>query len=179
MEVTPTYDYLPVKGYKSFDAGVDKKGLTKVIMKIREFNNEVTPSSKQLSSNEVNDVLDTLSNTLSITNRYHSSTISDMELAIIHKMVTQWGAKHAFPALDLARMAVLHPDAASAKRRGYWEEVLGGALDMCLGMGESIVGEVAVPMLTMRLIANSYKGGSGSASAAGSLMDRYVTCFAC
>ena len=175
MEVTPTYDYLPMKGYKSFDAGVDKKGLTKVIMKIREFNNEVTPSSKQLSSNEVNDILDTLSNTLSITNRYHSSTISDMELAIIHKMVTQWGTKHAFPALDLARMAVLHPDAASAKRRGYWEEVLGGALDMCLGMGESVVGEVAVPMLTMRLIANSYKGGSGSASAAGSLMDRYVT----
>ena len=46
---------------------------------------------------------------------------------------------------------------------------------MCLGMGDGIVGEVAVPMLTMRLIANSYKGGSGSASAAGSLMDRYVT----
>ena len=30
--------------------------------------------------------------------------------------------------------------------------------------------EVAVPMLTMRLVANSYKGGLGSANAAGSLI---------
>ena len=172
MEVTPTYEYLPMKGYKVFDVP-DKKGLSKVVTKIREFNDTVS-SSDQLTSNEGNDILDTLSTTLSITNRYHSSTISDMELAVLHKMVTQWDAKHVFPALDLARMAVLHPDAASSKRRGYWEEVLSGALNLCLGMGDSIVEEVAVPMLTMRLIANSYKGGSGSASAAGSLIDRYV-----
>jgi len=105
-----------MKGYKTFDAGVDEKGL-EVLAKIREFNNVVS-STKQLSSNEANDVLDTLSTTLSITNRYHSSTISDIELAIINKMVTQWDAKHVFPALDLARMAVLHPDATSSKRRG-------------------------------------------------------------
>ena len=174
MEVTPIYDHVPMKGYKIFDAGVDKKGLTKVLAKIREFNNAVS-STKQLSSNEANDVLDTLATTLSITNRYHSSTISDMELATIHKMVTQWDAKHVFPALDLARMAVLHPDATSSKRRGYWEEVLEGALELCLGMGDDVVGEVAVPMLTMRLVANSYKGGLGSANAAGSLIDRYDT----
>ena len=87
-------------------------------------------------------------------------------------MVTQWDVEHAFPALDLARMTVLHPDATGPKRRTYWEEVLRGALDMCLGLGDGLVGEVAVPMLTMRLIANSYKGGSGSADAAGSLVDR-------
>mmetsp|Transcript_25452 Transcript_25452/g.54765 ORF Transcript_25452/g.54765 Transcript_25452/m.54765 type:complete len:867 (+) Transcript_25452:108-2708(+) len=175
MEVTPSYNHLPMKGYKVFDAGVDKKGLTKVVAKIREINNNVS-SNNQLPSSEANDVLDTLSATLSTTNRYHSTTISDIELAIIHKMITKWDAKDAFPALDLARMAVLHPDAASSKRRGCWEEVLRGALDMCLGLGDGVVGEVAVPMLTMRLIANSYKGGSGSADAAGSLVDSILEC---
>lgn len=106
-------------------------------------------------------MLDSLLTTLAIANRYHSSTISDAELAATHKMITRWDAEHAFPALDLARMAVLHPDAASSKRMGYWEEVLNGALDMCLGLGE---------------VVNSYKGGSGSAGAAGSSVDRYVLC---
>lgn len=175
--VTPTYNHLPMRGYKIFDGGVDTKGLAKVVSKIRELNDTVVdPSSTlRLTSSEAKDTLDTLSTTLSITNRYHSSSISAVELAVLHKMVTQWDAKHAFPALDLARMVVLHPDATTMSRRGYWEEVLNGAIDMCLGLDKgdaSLVDEVAVPMLTMRLIANSYKGGSGSAAAAGGLLDR-------
>lgn len=173
MEVTPTYDHLPMKGYKIFDGGVEPKVLTKVVSKIRELNDTVvTPSTHRLTSNEANEVLDTLSTTLSVTNRYHSSTISDIELAVLHKMITTWDVKHAFPALDLARTVVLHPDATSMTRRRYWEEVLRGAIDKCLGLGSDLVDEVAVPMLTMRLVANSYKGGSGSAAAAGSLLDR-------
>ncbi len=175
MEVdTPTYYHLPMKGYKIFDGGIDSKGLTKVVSKIRELNDTVVvPSTHRLTSNEAKDVLDSLSTTLSMTNRYHASSISTIELAVLHKVVTQWDARHAFPALDLARMVVLHPDATNMTRRGYWEEVLRGAIDMCLGLGEDgLVQEVAVPMLTMRLIANSYKGGCGSAAAAGSLLDR-------
>ena len=90
-------------------------------------------------------------------------------------MAARWDARRAFPALDLARLAALHPDAARATRRGYWEGLLGAALDACRGLGDGIVGEVAVPLLTMRLVANSYKGGSGSAGAAGALVDRCVT----
>ncbi|KAL3823743.1 hypothetical protein ACHAXA_004836 [Cyclostephanos tholiformis] len=173
--MTPTFDHLPMRGYKVFDAGVDKKGLGKVVSKIREFNDAV-PTDRKLALGEASDVLDALSTTLSVTNRYHASTISDAELEIVHKMVTQWDVDHVFPALDLARATVLHPDATGPKRRTYWEEVLRSALDMCLGLGNGLVGEVAVPMLTMRLIANSYKGGSGSADAAGSLVDRILEC---
>ena len=168
---TPTFEHLPMRGYKVFDAGVDKKGLGKVLSKIREFNDAV-PTDRKLGPGEAGDVLDALSSTLSVTNRYHATTISDAELEIVHKMVTRWDVEHAFPALDLARATVLHPDAAGPKRRTYWEEILRSALDMCLGLGDGLVGEVAVPMLTMRLIANSYKGGSGSADAAGNLVDR-------
>jgi phospholipase A-2-activating protein len=168
---TPAFDHLPMRGYKIFDAGVDKNGLGKVLSKIREFNDDV-PTDQKLVPSEANDLLNTLSTTLSVTNRYHASTISDAELAIIHKMITRWDAKHAFPALDLARATALHPDATGPKRRVYWEEVLRGALDLCLGLGDRLVEEVAVPMLSMRLIANSYKGGSGSADAAGGMIDR-------
>jgi phospholipase A-2-activating protein len=89
----------------------------------------------------------------------------------LHKMIRGWDASHAFPALDLARIAVLHPDAAKSERRGYWAEVLDGAIGMCLGL-EDVEKEVAVPMLTMRLVCNCYKGGSGGAGAAEGLLDR-------
>eukprot|EP00804_Cyclotella_cryptica_P003849 CCRYP_015725-RA/>CCRYP_015725-RA protein AED:0.13 eAED:0.13 QI:658/1/1/1/0.5/0.33/3/49/678 len=169
-----SYDHLPMRGYKVFDAGVDKKGVSKVVQKIREFNQEV--SCNQLSSDEVGDSLDSLTNTLCITNRYHSSTISTTELLPLRKMILKWDVSHAFPALDLARMTVLHPDAAKGERKAYWKEVLDGALSLCLGLGEAASREVAVPMLTMRLVCNCFKGGSGAASAAESLLDRILDC---
>jgi len=174
MDIAPTYDYLPMKGYKTFETGIDKKGLSKVIQKIREFNDSV--SSNQLSTEEAGETLDSLASTLSVTNRYHSSTISMAELAPLHTMILLWDDKHAFPAIDLARIAVLHPDATKSDRCAYWEEILGGALDLCLGLGDAAAKEVAVPMLTMRLIANCYKGGPGSAGAAGTLVDKILDC---
>jgi phospholipase A-2-activating protein len=171
MDITPTYEHLPMKGYNFFDAGVDKKSLGKVVQKILEFNEQ---SSNPLSSAD-QESLNTLCDTLSITNRYHSTTISNLELVPLRTMILEWGASHSFPALDLARMTVLHPDAAKPDRNGYWKEVLGAALTTCLGLGDSAVKEVAVPMLTLRLVSNCYRGGSGAANAAGSLLERYVT----
>lgn len=167
MDTTPTYEHLPMRGFKFFDAGVDKKGLGKVLQKIGEFNAQV---SNPLSSAD-QESLDSLCDTLSITNRYHSTTISNVELVPLRTMIVQWDASHAFPALDLARMTVLHPDAAKSDRSGYWTEVLGAALKTCLGLGDAAAKEVAVPMLTMRLVCNCYRGGSGAADAAGSLID--------
>ena len=175
METTPIYNHIPVRGYKVFDAGADKAGLGKVLSKICEFNDSALLSSKyRLTGSDIDNTLSSLIVTLSTTNRYHVSTISDIELGVVHTMITQWGAKYAFPALDLARVVALHPDATCTKRRGYWIELLSCTLDMCLGLVDGtglIVDEVAIPMLTMRLIANCYKGGSGSADAAGSMVD--------
>jgi phospholipase A-2-activating protein len=89
-------------------------------------------------------------------------------------MIVEWDASRVFPALDLARMTVLHPDAAKSERSGYWKDVLGAALTTCLALGDAAGKEVAVPMLTMRLICNCYRGGSGAADAAGSLIERFV-----
>jgi phospholipase A-2-activating protein len=172
MEVSPSYDHLPMRGYKIFDAGVDKRGLSKVIQKIHEFSDK---ADDPLSSSDKGS-LESLCDTLAITNRYHSSAISPSELMPIRNMILGWGASLAFPALDLARMAVLHPDAAKGAMRDYWREVLDGATAMCLGLGHGAAEEVAVPMLTMRLVCNCYKGGSGSAGAAESLIDRILDC---
>ena len=173
MESTPTYEHLPVRGYKFFDAGIDKKGLTKILQKMDEFNATV---SNPLSTSD-REALDSLTETLSITNRYHSTSISDVEMIPLRTMIVQWDAANVFPALDLARITVLHPDAAKADRCGYWKEVLNAALSTCLGLGDGAAKEVAVPMLTMRLVCNCFRGGTGAADAAGSLLERYALMF--
>jgi len=170
MDASPTYDHIPMRGYKSFDSGADARGLAKVVSKVRELNSS---SSDPLPPSLADDALDGLASVLAVTNRYHSSTVPDGGLEAIRRMVSGWDAKGAFPAIDLARIAVLHPDASSAGRRGYWEDVLSSALGHCEGLGqEGCRTEVAVPMLVMRLLANSYRGGPGSSAAAGSMSER-------
>ena len=170
MESAPTYEHLPVRGYRFFDAGIDKKGLAKILQKMDEFNETI---SNSLSSSD-RELLNSLTETLCITNRYHSTSISDAEMIPLQTMIVQWDAAHVFPALDLARITVLHPDAAKTDRFGYWKEVLNAALSTCLGLGDRAAKEVAVPMLTMRLVCNCFRGGKGAADAAGSLLERYV-----
>ncbi len=160
----PTYKHLPMKGYKSFETGTEMKSLTKVSKKIAEFN---TALNSNLSSEELTNVLGKLLETISSTNRYHATTVSDKELQILLKMMQQWSLVHVFPAMDLARLIVLHPDASSASRSGYWNDVICVAIDRCnalLQQMDEVEGpaKIAIPMLSMRLFANCFRGGSGS-----------------
>ena len=52
--------------------------------------------------------------TLAASNRYHASQVSDAELRAVADQLQRTTASQAFPTLDLARLCVLHPDAASA-----------------------------------------------------------------
>eukprot|EP00555_Chaetoceros_dichaeta_P009228 CAMPEP_0198260324 /NCGR_PEP_ID=MMETSP1447-20131203/9324_1 /TAXON_ID=420782 /ORGANISM="Chaetoceros dichaeta, Strain CCMP1751" /LENGTH=848 /DNA_ID=CAMNT_0043947955 /DNA_START=87 /DNA_END=2633 /DNA_ORIENTATION=+ len=157
---TPSYQYLPMKGYKSFDAGADSKTLTKIITKIREFNaTNTTDNNPTLSTNDI-DLLDNLCATLGATSRYHSSSITDAELNVIHKIINSWSSSHAFPAIDLARLTVLHPDASKSTRGAYWSTILQATLQTCNQTTAS--SSVAIPMLSLRLCANCFRGGNGS-----------------
>eukprot|EP00978_Attheya_sp_CCMP212_P006124 scaffold13813_cov50-Attheya_sp.AAC.4 len=74
-----------------------------------------------------------------------------------------------FPALDLARLTVLHPDASKSANTTYWSGVIQCALEKCKEVVDQNVqgsAAVAVPMLSLRLFANCFKGGSGSLAAA-------------
>jgi phospholipase A-2-activating protein len=59
--------------------------------------------------------------TLAATNRYHATKISREEMLVVRDML-KWPPAEAFPALDLARLMVLHPDAASRDKNEYWNE---------------------------------------------------------
>ena len=161
---SPSYQHLPMKGYKSFETGTEMKTLMKVSKKIAEFN---TALNSNLSQDELTNVLGNLLETISATSRYHATTVSDAELQILLKMMKQWSLVHVFPAMDLARLIVLHPDASSMSRSNYWNEVIGTAIDRCNALLQQVntiegPAKVAIPMLSMRLFANSFRGGSGS-----------------
>ena len=173
MDIAPVpqpsaYSHLPVQGYKSFATGATEQGLGKIVAKAREFNSTFTTN---LTTEEIGPTLDTLCQTLAETNRYHASKISDEEMAAVGKMVRHWDAERVFPALDLARLLAVHPDAATSRRETFWTEVVASSLTKCK---EEVSGTaaIAVPMLTMRLCANCFKGGLGSIKAVtGQLLD--------
>lgn len=174
----PTYRHLPMRGYKSFETGADAKSFAKILSKLKEFNTTID-SDKQLPETDVTKVLRGLADTLSTTNRYHATKIADDELNVLKRMLTEWDCDKCFPALDLGRSTVLHPDGGRADREGYWTEVIQLALTKCQQVTERNVqgtASVAVPMLSLRLFANCFKGGSGSAKAVASQLKSVLGC---
>lgn len=135
------YQHLPMRGFKAFDLGRNAN-FDKMLTKIAE--------TGQLSDQELM-VLKELTDTLSQTNRYHATKVEAAAFNVIVKMLLKWDPAKAFPALDLARLAVLHP---STNQSWNLPKLLSAAYDLC---GKDTDG-VAVPMLTLRLIANCFKG---------------------
>jgi len=175
----PSYQELPMVGYKSFESGADTKTLKKIMDKIRQFNADIlNDNDNNILSSDETDMLDNLCMTLGATSRYHASSISTAELKVIHNMVTGWSSAHAFPALDLARLAVLHPDATKSSRSAFWAGIIKATLDKCEVVNEEGVTNpsVAIPMLSFRLFANCFRGGSGSLNAVGSQLSHVLKC---
>ena len=112
---TRTFQHFPMKSYLIFDIGTERSTMNKVVSKIKETNaGNITTLEMQL--------LENLAATLCATNRYHASSISREELGLIFHFVTSWPLEKVFPALDLARLIVLHPDASSIKNANYWQQ---------------------------------------------------------
>lgn len=167
-----SFQYLPMPGYKSFDlpSKTAASTLEKMKAKIQEFG-QGTLSDAQLGD------LTSLMETLGASSRYHATSISAAELALISSMLDTFEPAKAFPALDLARLTVTHPDAAAFKNEAYWGKVLSQALSLA-GKTEGLEGPaaVALPMLSLRLFANSFKGGHGSNAAAVSHLSNMLGC---
>jgi phospholipase A-2-activating protein len=167
------YSYIPSKTYKSFDLSEKTAPTTleKIKSKIDSF---------QLLSPEQLAVLTGLLETLGAINRYHATKISDPELDLIAGMLRSFGPSRCFPALDVARMTVLHPDAASAARSAYWSEVARTVAALHArpqgdeGASLDATSQVAVPMLSLRLLSNAFKGGPGSLVAVSSRLEDLV-----
>jgi phospholipase A-2-activating protein len=96
-------------------------------------------------------------------------------------MLETLSPKEAFPALDLARLTIVHPEAACSNHRAYWTHVMSKALSLCKERHvASLEGPaaVAIPMLSLRLFANGFRGGGhpGSLDAAVSHLEAILKC---
>jgi phospholipase A-2-activating protein len=164
-----SYQYLPMKVYNYFDLSekAATETLAKMMTKIEGFGKL---SAEQLAS------ISALMSTLAATSRYHSSKVDDSELAVIASMLEALPPVESFPALDLARMIVLHPDAADRRRSSHWSRVLQHAAKLCAGAYDGSAAAVAIPMLSLRLFVNAFKGGPGSLEAVASLLGPILAC---
>lgn len=164
------FQHLPIPGYKLFElpSKTATSTLEKMKKKIQDFGKLSPEETPTLSS---------LIDTLGATNRYHASNVSTAELGLILHMLNNYPPSEAFPALDLARITVAHPDAASSKNEAYWTKVLAQA-SILASKTDELQGPaaVAIPMLSLRLFANALKGGPGSAAAAVAHLDKIVHC---
>ncbi|KAG7346202.1 WD-40 repeat-containing protein [Nitzschia inconspicua] len=164
------YQHLPIPGYKSFELPPKTASTTLEKMK-KKIEETATLSDTQLAS------VSSLMETLAATNRYHSSKIQPEELKVIMDMLESLPPADAFPALDLARLAVAHPDAASLNNTTQWNKIICKALSMCEDT-PSLEGPaaVAIPMLSLRLFANAFRGGPGSQQAVVDLLESVLKC---
>ena len=121
--------------------------------------------------------LSNLMTTLGATNRYHSSKIAVGELKTICHMLESFPPNEVFPALDLARLTVAHPDAAVSSNSTVWNTIICKSLSLCADTS-SLEGPaaVAIPMLSLRLFANAFRGGPGSLQAVTSQLDAVLRC---
>eukprot|EP00934_Nitzschia_sp_Nitz4_P000364 Nitzschia sp. Nitz4//scaffold61_size107673//42780//45119//NITZ4_004232-RA/size107673-processed-gene-0.56-mRNA-1//1//CDS//3329555701//364//frame0 len=155
-----SYTHLPMPGYKSFDlpAKTATTTLEKMKTKIMEAGN--------VSESQV-ETLTSLMETLAATNRYHATKVSTAELRMLLERMKSLSPGDAFPFLDLARLSLTHPHAASAEHKTFWMEALGQIVTMAENpSGLEGPAAVAIPMLSLRSFANAFRGGPGSREAA-------------
>jgi len=164
------YKHLPVPAYKSFELSAKSASTTleKMKKKIQEFGHLSDLRTTTMSN---------LMTTLAATNRYHSSKIEMNELETIHHMLETFPRNEIFPALDLARLTVAHPDAAASSNATYWNTIICKALSLCADTSDlQGPAAVAIPMLSLRLFANAFRGGPGSLQAVVSQLEPVLRC---
>jgi len=161
---TPSYIHLPMKSYMTFETGTTQKAMEKILLKIKEFNTSLQSNTR---TTEELECIQSLTVTLVATSRYHATSVKKEELQVIQKILKDWPVDKVFPALDLARLVVLHPDANSTKNKDFWMNVVRLAIAKCKEVQQKPpegMAAVAIPMLSLRLFANAFKG-AGSVEA--------------
>lgn len=94
---------------------------------------------------------------------YHSSSFSVSEIKALKTLVFQWPAELVFPALDLLRLVLVHPQGPSALGESTMVELVGRMLHLGLQQkganGEDL--PVATRMLALRVLANMFLQETG------------------
>ena len=151
-----SFPNVTIAAYKSFALSdkTAKTTLEKIKTKILEHKEKLTDAQTV--------ALEHLLQTLLPSTTTNVVSSDDQFLVLLSYILEEWPAADAFPALDLARMLVLHPDAAvhTAQWTRICQRVVVLVVVACRD-NETTAGlqgpaAVAIPMLSLRLFANAF-----------------------
>lgn len=107
----PTFKHIPKKGMLFYEIAQ----FDGILKKITEFNTELRSNMEQnllaLSDSELSR-LAAIINILKDTSHYHCSRFAEIDMVLLRKIVQSWPVTMIFPAIDILRISIMHPDAA-------------------------------------------------------------------
>uniref|UniRef100_A0A0D3BC23 Phospholipase A-2-activating protein n=1 Tax=Brassica oleracea var. oleracea TaxID=109376 RepID=A0A0D3BC23_BRAOL len=153
----PLYKHIPKRGVLVFDfAQYDG-----ILKKLTEFNNTLRSdpvnTDKSMTEAEVSRV-GAIVKILKDTSHYHATNFSDMDIALLLKVIQAWPPAMMFPATDLVRMLVLHPHGATLLIKHVENNN-----DLLLDVIKKVTEDSALPanlLTTVRVLVNLFKNPS-------------------
>lgn len=150
----PSYKHIPKRGMLAFDTAQ----FDGILKKLSEFNNSLLsdPENKHLSLSDSDmSRFNAIVKILKDTSHYHSSRFSDVDVALMLKVLKSWPVAVLFPVIDLLRILVLHPDGV-AKLLQYVKD----GYDIVIELIKKVIASSPLPanLLTcLRVVANLFK----------------------
>ncbi|XP_057964226.1 uncharacterized protein LOC131155245 isoform X2 [Malania oleifera] len=154
ISAKPTFKHIPKKGMLVFDVAQ----FDGILKKISEFNNTFLfdPEKKNMSLTDLEiSRLGAVISILKDTSHYHSSRFADIDIAFLLKLLKSWPLAMIFPAIDLMRMIVLHPDGANILLK-----LVDVENDIHMEIIQKATASPALPanlLTSIRLVANLFK----------------------
>lgn len=122
-------------------------GILRKVMELNADQSNDIDSKYRLSEKEV-ETMTRLVDVLKATSRYHASRLPEAALNLLSRKMLRWPFDKVFPAIDLTRLSLTHPDKLTDARMS----TIKAALDLV----ESPSTTKIVSKLTLRLVANSF-----------------------
>jgi len=146
--VRPPTNFFNLDLFIVFDTGKTEQ----ILEKLLQFNTKLASSEStknfSLSDSEVKQLKNAIT-TINNVSYYHATKFSPEELGVMQKLL-RWPTSERFPALDLLRLHVLHPEAAAFYAKN-------GALSTMVEYLKDSSSPFTVHMMALRFIANSFK----------------------
>nr|CCA26952.1 phospholipase A2activating protein putative [Albugo laibachii Nc14] len=137
--------FFPAKSYNTFESiKVDKLMAT-----LSQFNHQVAPEL-QVSEGELK-YLEEVVQIIKQTAFYHASTFSQDQIKILRKIMTTWPIAQVYPALDLARLVLVHPQGYHLTDQNLVMELLKRG-----EKAETPNVPIATRFLSLRIVANMF-----------------------
>ncbi|XVF44937.1 hypothetical protein PTKIN_Ptkin02bG0163200 [Pterospermum kingtungense] len=153
VSAKPTFKHIPKRGMLVFDVAQ----FDGILKKISEFNNTLLADLEKKDLSLMESEMSRLSAIVKIlkdTSHYHSSRFSDVDIALLLKLLKSWPLSMIFPVIDILRMIVLHPEGAIILLRHV--EVN----DVLMEMIMKVTADPALPanlLTSIRAVTNLFK----------------------